>query len=56
LLGINSFTFFLKTAFDVFMAFLSVEALFWGARVSLELGPALQQADALLSELHSTAP
>jgi hypothetical protein len=36
------------------MAFLPVEALIYSARVRFELGPALQQADALLFELRFT--
>jgi hypothetical protein len=34
--------------------FRSVEGLLWGAELRLELGPALQQADALLSEPRRT--
>jgi hypothetical protein len=44
-----------STTLVVLIAFRSVEGLLWGAEPRFELGPAVQQAGALLSEPHRTA-
>ncbi len=43
-----------STTLVVLIAFRSVEGLLWGAEPRFELGPAVQQAGALLSEPHRT--
>ncbi len=45
-----------STALVVLITFRSVEGLLWGTEPRFELGPAVQQADALLSEPRRTLP
>ncbi len=51
---IHTFITFAEAAPDFFIAFAQERDLHWGAGPGFEPGPAVQQADALLSELRRT--